>query len=570
MSALAQAVDRRMLGRYEIVAEIARGGMGTVYLARLEGVGGFQRLSALKLLHRHLADEAQFVTMLLDEARLAARLHHPNAVGIVDVAKSELGYYVVMEYVDGFSLEQLLDRLPPPGADDGPEVLKKRVSLALRVLLDAARGLNAAHELTDDEGRPLGIVHRDVSPQNVLVGKDGVGRITDFGVARAAARITSSHPGMIKGKPCYMAPEQARGDDDLDARADVFALGIMLWELLVGRMLFQCPGGPAVTLSKVLHGEIPRPRDEQPAIPEAIEAVCLKALERDLDARYGSARAFGEALEAAARGAGWLASPNELADAMRVLFAEDFRDRRKAIRAHLEALEELGNAAEMHEADLNHVPRLKSAPRVSRVPGGALDGEPWHETPDPRDQQPTRSGIRVSRVDDEVAHAETISSEVPAAAVTPAPMAGAERTRGVPWRWALGLGFVGAAMLAAAIMLWPRRATGTEEAGEAAAFGSGAPEVGEAAEASEGEVEGAEPVERVEPSGAGEDETLAEASENEVRAEPAARAEADGREARAARRARREQARRAAAMDAPETTMDAPSGPALEDNPYLR
>ncbi|HJL22477.1 MAG TPA: protein kinase, partial [Polyangiaceae bacterium LLY-WYZ-15_(1-7)] len=120
MSALAQAVDRRMLGRYEIVAEIARGGMGTVYLARLEGVGGFQRLSALKLLHRHLADEAQFVTMLLDEARLAARLHHPNAVGIVDVAKSELGYYVVMEYVDGFSLEQLLDRLPPPGADDGP------------------------------------------------------------------------------------------------------------------------------------------------------------------------------------------------------------------------------------------------------------------------------------------------------------------------------------------------------------------------------------------------------------------------------------------------------------------
>lgn len=225
-SPVPEVSTRRMLDQYEIVAEIASGGMGTVYLARLARTGGFQRMVALKLLHRHLAEEPGFVAMLLDEARLAARLHHPNAVGIYDVRESALGYYLVMDFVDGFSMDEVLDA----ARDD-----EERWRLGLRILLDGATGLDAAHRLQDDEGKPLSIVHRDVSPQNILVGRDGVGRITDFGVARAAERITSSRPGTIKGKPCYMAPEQAQATD-LDARADVFALGIVLWEVLTGQL----------------------------------------------------------------------------------------------------------------------------------------------------------------------------------------------------------------------------------------------------------------------------------------------------------------------------------------------
>ena len=380
---------RRKLGRYEIVAEIARGGMGTVYLARLEGVAGFQRLFAIKLLHQHLADEERFVSMLLDEARLAARLHHPNAVGIVDVSDSNLGYYLVMEYVDGFTLDRLLRKL-----EDDPE---RRTRLGLRVLLDAANGLDAAHQLTDDDGNPLGIVHRDVSPQNVLVGTDGVGRITDFGVARAAARITASRPGMIKGKPCYMAPEQARGDDELDARADVFALGIILWEVLTGKMLFRsASGGAAVALMQVATMEIKPPSSLVENLPPALDDVCMKALTRDLDQRYQSAREMAKALEDAARSTGWLADSHVVADSIRELFENEIKIRKKAITTHTA---ELGRSSEpMLASDIYDVPRLKAARVESPTTPGKMraKGEAWHETPaDQRAQTPRASATPV-------------------------------------------------------------------------------------------------------------------------------------------------------------------------------
>ncbi|HEY8428535.1 MAG TPA: serine/threonine-protein kinase, partial [Sandaracinaceae bacterium] len=195
---------RRMLDRYEVIAEIARGGMGTVLLARLEGAGGFERLMAIKLMHEHLAADKEFVTMLLDEARTAAAIHHPNAVGIVDVAHSPVGYYLVMSYVEGFTLNQLVTH---------PELdARERIRLGLRVLVDACHGLHAAHTAKDAKGKPLSIVHRDVSPQNVLVGLDGVGRIVDFGIALAASRVTTSRTGVLKGKPSYMAPEQVKSE----------------------------------------------------------------------------------------------------------------------------------------------------------------------------------------------------------------------------------------------------------------------------------------------------------------------------------------------------------------------
>ena len=223
--------------------------MATVYLARLSGVGGFQRFVAIKRLHPHLAREPEFIEMFLDEARLAARIHHPNVVPILEVGASEEGYYLVMEYVEGDTLARLLARSAQTGRAPARPV-------GLRVIIDMLAGLHAAHELKDDDGKPLGIVHRDVSPQNVLVGVDGSSRLTDFGVARATSKLSTTRTGQLKGKLAYMAPEQARGAKDIDRRADVFAAGVVLWEVLACRRLFK-GDGEADTLNKVLNEPIP-------------------------------------------------------------------------------------------------------------------------------------------------------------------------------------------------------------------------------------------------------------------------------------------------------------------------
>jgi len=420
----------RRLGRYELVAEIASGGMGTVFLARMDGVGGFTRLFAIKVLHPHLAKEEQFSSMFLDEVRLAARLHHPNAVGIVDVDEAELGYYPVMEYVDGFTLEHLLQRT----ADDPTA----RVCFGLRCLLDAIVGLDAAHGLKDDQGVPLGIVHRDVSPQNVLVGMDGVGRITDFGVARAAARITSSRPGMLKGKPCYMSPEQPRGGD-LDARADVFALGIMLWEVLTGEMLFQAEGGPAVVLMNVVRGDIRRPSEVNPDVPPALDEVCMKALARPLEERYATGRQLARALDDAATEAKMIASNHALADAMAELFAEDAEARREAIARRMS---QMGDDSELPAtaSDVYQVPKLESS-------AGPVSGTGVHTRASQNKRGPWHESGALDGSD--VASSSGVSGSM-------APQSGIVAARPVPIRLAVGLGLVGLVMLGLAIWLGAR------------------------------------------------------------------------------------------------------------------
>jgi serine/threonine-protein kinase len=341
-----------MLDRYEVIAQIASGGMGTVYLARLEGVGGFQRLCAIKLMHPHLAQDPQFVAMLLDEARLAARIHHPNAVSIIDVCESERGYYLVMEYVEGFTLEDILCH---PDLD-----APARMRLGLRILHDGATGLHAAHELKDHDGQPFGLVHRDVSPQNILVGVDGIGRITDFGVARAAARITSSRPGMIKGKPSYMAPEQARGEE-MDRRTDVFALGIILWEVLTGEQLFYSEAGEAAMLVRVMYDEVRKPSERNPVVPAELDAIAMKALDRKPEERYQTARQFAETLLRTATKLDLIASNNELADHMQTLFQRDITERRASIQRHIA---ELGSISSKVASDVFDVPRLAVRPSL--------------------------------------------------------------------------------------------------------------------------------------------------------------------------------------------------------------
>jgi serine/threonine protein kinase len=340
---------RRRLDRYELIAEIASGGMATVMLARLAGAGGFSRLFAIKLLHPHLANDPQFVDMLLDEARLAARIHHANAVPIIDVCQSALGLYLVMDYIEGFSFSRIL----------GTPLLSpaERIRVGVQALLGVLAGLDAAHNLTDDHGVAIGLVHRDVSPQNVLIGIDGAGRIADFGIAHAGTRITQTQPGTVKGKIAYMAPEQATGGA-LDRRADVFAVGVMLWECLTGKRLFKAPN-EAATLLKLLEDPIRPPSTIQPAAPVELDAICARALARPPEARYASAHDMAAELSRAAERAGCLASSMEAADLMRARMSQEITERRDAIQRYCSVL--TGNGGAMRLGELASLPKLSLA-----------------------------------------------------------------------------------------------------------------------------------------------------------------------------------------------------------------
>jgi serine/threonine-protein kinase len=299
--------------------------MATVYLARVSGAGGFQRFVAIKRLHPHLAREEEFIEMFLDEARLAARIHHPNVVSILEIGASEQVYYIVMEYVEGDTLAHLLSHCTKRGQ-------RLPMNVALRIVIDMLAGLDAAHELKDDDGKSLEIVHRDVSPQNVLVGVDGSARLSDFGVARAATRLTTTRAGQLKGKVAYMAPEQARGEKDVDGRADVFAAGIVLWEVLTCRRLFKGEGD-AHTLNKVLNEPIPLLQSVLPDVPKGLQAIVSKALERDRTARYPTAAEFADVLEATARGAGVLGTNKEVAAYVEAMLGPEISEQREAVRA---------------------------------------------------------------------------------------------------------------------------------------------------------------------------------------------------------------------------------------------
>ncbi len=335
-----EAGGRQRIDRYELIGEIASGGMATVYLARLTGVGGFQRFVAIKRLHPHLAGEAEFVEMFLDEARLAAGIHHPNVVPILEVGATPNGYYLVMEYVEGETLARLLaraasrsSRLPTP--------------ITVRLAVDMLSGLHAAHELRDETGQLAGLVHRDVSPQNVLVGSDGITRITDFGVARAASRLTATRVGQLKGKIAYMAPEQAAGVEDVDRRADVFACGVVLWEAFAHKRLFKAEN-EAITLSRVMSEPVPPLHTVAPHVPRAISDVIMRALERDVQRRFPTCAEMGDALERAGIATGNMATPRDLQAYIQDVLGGEIQQQRDAVRAW--------------------IARSESTPRPSMVP----------------------------------------------------------------------------------------------------------------------------------------------------------------------------------------------------------
>ncbi len=273
--------------RYRVIERLEAGGMAEVFLGEVVGMQGFKKRVAIKRVLPHLAQNKAFMGMFLDEARLGARLDHANIVSVFDIGAADNTYFLVMEYVDGCNLKALMEGLRKQGT---PFPLGPAVFIAQ----EACRGLSYAHELADEDGEPLHIVHRDISPPNILISKRGEVKVTDFGLAKAATQLEKTDPGVVKGKFGYLSPEAAMGKE-VDARADVFALGVVLWEMLAGRRLFLGESDYH-TVKLVQAAEVPSLRQLHPDVDEAFEQVLRRSLARDPRDRFQTAREMGDAL----------------------------------------------------------------------------------------------------------------------------------------------------------------------------------------------------------------------------------------------------------------------------------
>ncbi|MFH2007664.1 MAG: serine/threonine-protein kinase [bacterium] len=315
----------RRFGRYELLHEMGKGGMATIHLARLVGPSDFQKHLVLKTIHPRLTKDAEVVNRFLDEARLAARILHPNVVQITEFDRLEGTYYIAMEYVHGNDLSQLygaVQKNPACGYQWGHPV---------RIIAEAAAGLHAAHELKGADGGSLNLVHRDVSPHNILVSYAGHVKVTDFGIAHAVGRLHHTMDGTVMGKVAYMSPEQCRGEE-LDRRSDVFALGIVLYEMVCLRRLFRRDSDQD-TLLAVVEGQVPSPRQLQPQLPVDLEQIlmrCLAPLPRD---RYQTAAEVQYALEGLLAKERVLVNSGSLSALMGVAFQEEKNRRDRQIQS---------------------------------------------------------------------------------------------------------------------------------------------------------------------------------------------------------------------------------------------
>gem|GEM_PF-604563 len=356
--------SQRSLGRcgsYELLVELAAGGMATVYLAR-KARANDDPLVAVKRPHRHLASDKAFLSMLVDEARVASSIEHDNVVKVRELGFDSGEPFIVMDYVEGASLADIRKELSAIGRAIDPR-------FAVRIALDALAGLQAAHVLHDDKGRHLGIIHRDVSPHNVLVGCDGLTRLTDFGIAKAADRVQTTRTHEVKGKLAYLAPERIDKRRLCTVQSDVFSMAVVLWECIAGRRLFR--GDEAIeTLQEVVGAPIPSLRRIGAPIPEPLDDAILRGLSRDLETRYKSAAEFADALERAA-GRQQVATPAEIAMLVEALFGERLRVRHEQIRDAL--------------------PDATQAAHVLEVSG-------LHERPAPTDEMRAREKIAVENI----------------------------------------------------------------------------------------------------------------------------------------------------------------------------
>ena len=336
----------RTVGRYVLYGELAAGGMATVHFGRLSGPVGFSRTVAIKRLHPQFAKDPEFVTMFLDEARLCGRIRHPNVVPTLDVVATEGEIFIVMEYVAGEAFSKLMKtawqrNIPIPAR------------VAATIMSSVLHGLHAAHQAKDEHGRELGIVHRDVSPQNILVGSDGTSRVLDFGVAKAAGRMQTTRDGQVKGKIAYMPPEQLSGGS-ISRQSDIYAASVVLWEALCGRRLFDGET-EAIVLVRAIEGKIEAPSTTNPELSSAIDGVVMRGLAREPSSRFATAREMALAIEQIIG----LASPYEVGEWVEQVASSELARRAQSI-------------ADIESASLI---APQSAPRIGLAPAPA---EPPH------------------------------------------------------------------------------------------------------------------------------------------------------------------------------------------------
>ena len=343
------------LGRYRIVDEIGIGGMASVHLARMDGPGGFQKWIAIKKIHPHLVEDESFVQMFLDEARVAARISHPNVATVFDLGKHEETYWIAMEYLHGEPLREVMRRTEELGTAMPPEI-------ACRVIADAAEGLHAAHELLGKNGEKLGLVHRDVTPHNLFVTYDGVTKVVDFGIAKFSSRMSHTRAGTLKGKLAYMSPEQVHGEG-IDRRTDIFALGVVLWELTTGQRLFRMESD-LDTLAKVQECNVPRPSTLIRGYPVDLEKIVMKALSKNRGERFRTARELSRALQSLLMRRGLFIASDEVAAYTQSIF----NDRIQKREAHLRWAAEVTSTI--------NVDQLLSKPKLGPEFTGASDVQP--------------------------------------------------------------------------------------------------------------------------------------------------------------------------------------------------
>ena len=375
------------VGRYAMHDEISSGGMATVYFGKLVGPVGFSRAVAIKRLHPHLAKDPEFVAMFLDEARLASRIRHPNVVPTLDVvsipADSGSELFLVMEYVQGEPLHRLLRRVIERGE-------KIPSPIVASIFAGTLHGLHAAHETKDEKGKPLGIVHRDISPHNIMVGVDGVARLLDFGVAKATGRLQMTREGHLKGKLAYMAPEQIESGA-VNRLSDIYAAGVVLWEALCARRLFDADTeGQLVT--KIMQGNIEPPSSACPGLPQSFDDITLRALDKDPARRFQSAREMAIALERS----GPLSPASELGEWVERIAREELGKRaaklaemESGVHEHLESQRPMpvarSSAASAPERDA----RPERAPRPEREDATIVARKPKAAPPGKSDATPT-------------------------------------------------------------------------------------------------------------------------------------------------------------------------------------
>jgi serine/threonine-protein kinase len=355
-----------------VVDEIGVGGMASVHLARMDGPGGFQKWVAIKKIHSHLVEDDSFVQMFLDEARVAAKISHPNVATVFDLGRHDDTYWIAMEYLHGEPLRELMRRTEELGTAMPPEI-------ACRVIADAAEGLHAAHELLGKNGEQLGLVHRDVTPHNLFVTYDGVTKVVDFGIAKFSSRMSSTRAGTLKGKLAYMSPEQVHGEV-IDRRTDLFALGVVLWELTTGQRLFRTDSD-LDTLAKVQECNVPRPSTLIRGYPIDLEKIVMKALSKNRGERFKTAREFSRALQSLLMRRGLFIANDEVASYVTSLFADRIQKREAHLRWAAEVTQTINIAGlEAQQAALprplpqettnnSDVKRAPGAPRVRPAAG---------------------------------------------------------------------------------------------------------------------------------------------------------------------------------------------------------